>query len=150
MILGAPPTPLTSAEEKSEKGPAGPAASAAAPAAAPAMPAALAAPVEAMAPAATERAPMALGGPAAQSAALAASSGVAISALAEQLIVEAEHIAKERYGKSAEGTEYFFSHLRELLLQPGKLPAAAVLEEVELTLDHLEDVIEALGVEEWT
>jgi hypothetical protein len=67
---------------------------------------------------------------------------------AERLLDELGHLVELRFGKTAAGARYLLSHLRELLLvgSQGREKHAEVLPEIELTLDQIEDVIEALGV----
>lgn len=67
---------------------------------------------------------------------------------AERLLAEIGHLVELRFSATAAGPRYLLSHLRELLEQgsQGHDKHAEVLPELELTLDQLEDVIEALGV----
>jgi hypothetical protein len=67
---------------------------------------------------------------------------------AERLLDEIGHLVELRFSATAAGPRYLLSHLRELLQtgSQGHEKHAEVLPEIELTLDQLEDVIEALGV----
>lgn len=67
---------------------------------------------------------------------------------AERLLAEIGHLMEVRFPATGAGAHYLLSHLRELLQKgsQGRDKHAEVLPEIELTLDQLEDVIEALGV----
>lgn len=67
---------------------------------------------------------------------------------AERLLGEIGRMVDLRFSATADGARYLLSHLRELLLKgsQGLDKHAEVLPEIELTLNQLEDVIEALGV----
>jgi hypothetical protein len=61
-----------------------------------------------------------------------------------KLLAEIAQLIDERFGAHGDGARYLLVRVRELLHTLGDQ------EELELTCDQLEDVVEALGVDAWS
>jgi hypothetical protein len=72
-----------------------------------------------------------------------------MSAPAEPLLAELTQLVELRYGARGSAAIYLLGELRTLFQQLAA-PSTKSLAQIELHIDQIEDVLEALGVDAWT
>lgn len=68
----------------------------------------------------------------------------------KQLLADTAELITARFKDRADGAHYLLGEATTLLLSPSGTLSPEELEKLELTLDNLEDVLEALGVDTWS